>query len=77
MAYYVILVKVYNDGTDTKKALYEYSTLAEALASFHSQLGGAIGVSTITSVMVKVLNEYGKDVRTGYWAQEETEETEE
>lgn len=67
MEYYVLLVKKYNDETATKKSLYTYDTLDEAVASFHSQLGGAVGADTIDSVMCQVVNSVGGTVRSEYW----------
>lgn len=76
MEYYVILVKKYNDGTADKKSLYVYETLDEAVASFHSQLGGAVGASTVESILCQVVNSVGGTLRSEYWkAEETTEET--
>lgn len=77
MTYYVVLVKEYNDGTDSKKAMYTFDTLAAALASWHSQLGSAIGASTTASVMATIISQYGQKVKTDYWESEtSTEESE-
>lgn len=76
MEYYVILVKKYNDGTADKKSLYVYQTLDEAVASFHSQLGGAVGASTIDSILCLVVNSVGGVIRSEHWkAEESTEES--
>lgn len=76
MEYYVILIKKYNDGTADKKSLYVYETLDEAVASFHSQLGGAVGASTVSSILCQVVNSVGGTIRSEYWkAEETTEET--
>lgn len=74
MEYYVILVKKYNDGTADKKSLYVYQTLDEAVASFHSQLGGAVGASTIDSILCLVVNSVGGTIRSEYWQAEKTTE---
>ena len=77
MTYYVVLSKEFYDGTDTKKAMYTFDTLAAALASWHSQLGSAIGASTTASVMATIISQYGQKVKTDYWeAATSTEESE-
>lgn len=79
MEYYVILVKKYNDDTADKKSLYVYETIDEAVASFHSQLAGAVGASTVDSILCQVVNSVGGTIRSEYWkaesAEESTEET--
>lgn len=80
MEYYVILAKKYNDGAADKKSIYVYQTIDEAVASFHSQLGGAVGASTIDSILCLVINSVGGTLRSEYWqaketAEESTEET--
>lgn len=67
MNYYVVLIKTYNDGTADKKSLYTYSTLDEAVASYHSALGGAIAAETIMSIMCMVINSVGGVHETSYW----------
>ena len=74
MEYYVILAKKYNDGTADKKSIYVYQTIDEAVASFHSQLGGAVGASTIDSILCLVINSVGGTIRSEYWQAEETTE---
>lgn len=75
MEYYVFLAKKYNDGTADKKSIYVYQTIDEAVASFHSQLGGAVGASTIDSILCLVINSVGGTLRSEYWKAETTEET--
>ncbi len=74
MEYYVILVKKYNDGTADKKSLYVYQTLDEAVASFHAQLGGAVGASTVDSILCLVVNSVGGTIRSECWKAEKTTE---
>lgn len=74
MEYYVILAKKYNDGTADKKSIYVYQTIDEAVASFHSQLGGAVGASTVDSILCLVINSVGGTIRSEYWKAEETAE---
>lgn len=74
MEYYVILIKKYNDGTADKKSLYVYEMLDEAVAAFHSQLGGAVGASTVDSILCQVVNSVGGTIRSEYWKAEETAE---
>lgn len=73
MEYYIVLVKKYNDGTATKKSIYSYDTLDEAVASFHSQLAGTVGADTIDSVLCQVVNSVGGTVRSEYWKAEAKE----
>lgn len=74
MEYYVILAKKYNNGTADKKSIYVYQTIDEAVASFHSQLGGAVGASTVDSILCQVINSVGGTIRSEYWKAEETAE---
>lgn len=74
MEYYVILSKKYNDGTADKKSIYVYQTIEEAVASFHSQLGGAVGASTIDFILCLVINSVGGVLRSEYWKAEKTTE---
>lgn len=68
------MIKKYNDGTADKKSLYVYKTLDEAVASFHSQLRGAVGASTVDSILCQVVNSVGGTIRSEYWKAEETAE---
>lgn len=74
MEYYVILVKKYNNGEADKKSIYVYQTIDEAVASFHSQLGGAVGASMIDAILCLVINSVGGILRSEYWKAEETAE---
>lgn len=74
MEYYILLVKKYNDETATKKSIYSYETLDEAVASFHSLLGGSVGSDTIDSILCQVVNSVGGTIRSEYWKAEETAE---
>ena len=56
MQYLVLLYTIYNDGKDTRKAIYVYDTADEAIANFHQQVGNAMKDATVKHVMCMALN---------------------
>lgn len=55
MKYYVIEIAE-GDSKIAGKSIYEYSTLNEALANFHSKLGTAMKSDLYTSEQIFVIN---------------------
>ncbi len=58
MKYYVIEISE-GDQKIEGKAIYEYATLNEAVANFHSKLGSAMKSALYTSELVMVVNSDG------------------
>lgn len=75
--YLVIEYTKYVDGTPDGKAIYSYNTELEALATFHSKMGGAIKNANYAFELVQIINEYGVVIESKYFERKtETEETE-
>lgn len=78
MNYFTLCVQDYQDGSDTKKSLYTYESETEAVARFHSFLGGYMGGDNIASILSTVTDGKGAQLASYYWeapAEETTEET--
>lgn len=75
MKYYVIEV---SNGDDRikGKAVYEYNTVNEAVATFHQKLATAMKSELYTSELVMVINETGRVFKTERYIaiEEEVEE---
>ena len=56
MEYLVILYVNYNDGKDTRKAMYTYQTDTEAIANFHQQVGNCMKDTTVKHLMCIAMN---------------------
>ena len=56
MEYLVILYVTYNDGKDTRKAMYTYQTDTEAIANFHQQVGNCMKDTTVKHLMCVAMN---------------------
>lgn len=67
MNYITLLVLEYQDGTDTKKSLYTYDNLDDAVSRFHSSLGGYIGADNIKTVLSVVVDGKGAVKKSEYW----------
>ena len=64
---YLIEVTNYNDGTPVAKGMYEYKTENEAIANFHSKMGGAIKNEKYASELLMVVTYAGAVVKNEYW----------
>lgn len=75
MKYYVVEI---SEGASSiaGKAVYEFSTLNDAIASFHKKLGTAMSSDLYTSDLVMVINSVGGVHKSEYYIVE-TETTEE
>ena len=58
MKFYLIEITGENTGK-VSKAIYEYNTLNEAVANFHSKLGAAMKSELYNSELVMVINSEG------------------
>lgn len=58
MKFYLIEISEGNQSI-AGKAVYEYATLNEAVANFHSKLGAAMKSNLFTSELVMVINSDG------------------
>lgn len=79
MKYYVIEITTYNNGTADSKGIYEYESKQDAIATFHSKMGGAMKNTTYATELLLVVSEEGSTVRMERFERpvEEEEETEE
>ena len=59
MKYYTILTIEYNNGTPKKKAIYEFDTEREAIASFHREMGKHLDDTTVAHVLCMAINSEG------------------
>lgn len=75
MKYYVIDIETYNDGTSPNKAIYEYDTSDEAVASFHSRMGSAMKNPNVDTVLVSAINAEGALCDQSYWKRPVEEES--
>ena len=76
MKFYLIEVAE-GDSKIAGKAIYEYATLDEAVANFHSKLGTAMKSDLFESELVMVINSEGGVHKSEKWAKAvpETETT--
>lgn len=66
MKYYVVEISE-GDSSIAGKAVYEFSTLNDAIASFHKKLGTAMSSSLYTSELVMVINSVGGVHKSEYY----------
>lgn len=64
---YLIEITNYNNGTAVSKGIYEYATEMEAIANFHSKMGGAMKNATYASELLMVVTNTGAVVKSEYW----------
>lgn len=65
--FYLVEVTKYVDGTADAKAIYTYDTETEAIANFHSKMGGAMKNANYAFEMLHVISDYGVVVKTEYF----------
>lgn len=75
MKYYTLCVQEFKDGSEPKKSLYTYDDETEAVARYHTFLGGYMGGENIHSVMSTVTDAKGAQIASMYW-EEPAEKTE-
>ncbi len=64
---YLIEVTNYNDGTPVATGMYPYETEMEAIANFHSKMGGAMKNEKYASELLMVVTNTGAVVKSEYW----------
>ena len=72
MKYYLIEITTYMDETPDAKGIYSYDTETDAVANFHSKMGGAMKNENYASEYLRAFypaseNEPDKELRVGYW----------
>lgn len=67
MKFYVIEITTYMDGTAESKGMYAYQTLDEAVASFHSKMGGWMKNANCASELVMVVDSNGTCHKNERW----------
>jgi hypothetical protein len=65
--YHLIEITNYNDGTAEAKGMYAYATEEEAIANFHTKLGGAMKNDKYESELVVVITNTGAVIKSEYW----------
>lgn len=75
MKYYLteIATGAIANGKPSTKAIYEYETQTEAVASFHKKLGTAMASELYDTELVIVFDEMGKMVKREYFARPKPE----
>lgn len=71
MKYYVFDVETYTDGTKDSPAVYTYEKLDDAVAAFHSKVGGAMKRENIASVTCMVIDSACGIHKSEAWAKEQ------
>lgn len=64
---YLIEVTNYNNGTPVATGMYPYATEMEAIANFHSKMGGAMKNATYASELLMVVTNTGAVIKSEYW----------
>ena len=60
MKYYVIRVRIFNDGTEKKSEIMDYDERLRAIGKFHNNLGADMLDINIRSAMCCVINSRGQ-----------------
>lgn len=76
MRYYTTAILTYEDESKNKRSTYDYATVDEAIARFHSMFG-YMTTEGVTSVMAICYNSQGGVIRSEYWEKKTEEPTEE
>ncbi len=77
MNYFVLCIQNYIeevDGSTLKKSLYVYDNETEAVARFHSFLGGYMGGDNIASILATVIDGKAAQIAEYYWEADDTTE---
>lgn len=71
MKYY--LIEITTKASKVEKAIYEYASSTEAVANFHTKMGGAMKNTDYLAEMLEVIDERGGVVIYDYYAQQTAE----
>jgi hypothetical protein len=74
MRYYTTAILTYEDESKNKRSTYDYATVDEAVARFHSMFG-YMTTEGVTSVMAICYNSQGGVIRSEYWEKKVKEKT--
>lgn len=76
MKHYLIEITTYVDGSPEGKGIYVYDTETDAVANFHSKMGGAMKNANYATELLIVINENGGIVKDEQFIRESEEEPE-
>ena len=76
MEYLIVLYITYNNGKDTRKAIYTYDNETDMLGNFYSQVGSAIKDATVQHIMAKTMNTNGGEYEEKVWTRPEVKKDE-
>lgn len=77
MKFYLVEITTYEDGIPTATGIYAYDNEIDAVANFHSKMGGAMKNANYATELLIVLNENGGIVKDEQFIRDaEEEETE-
>lgn len=65
--YYLIEIVNYVDGTPVSKGMYSFDTEKDAIANFHSKMGGAMKNDNYASELLVVMTNTGAVVKSEYY----------
>ena len=65
--YYHIQILNYNDGTATKKSLYEFDNEKSAIAQFYKYVGSAMETDNVASALEIVFTNTGAIIESKYY----------
>lgn len=68
------LIEITTKADKTEKGVYNYETLNEAVANFHSKLGGAMKNDTYLAEMLMVIDARGAVQTSDFYAKPVNEE---
>lgn len=71
MKYY--LIEITTKASKVEKAIYEYASSEEAVANFHTKMGGAMKKTDYLAEMLQVIDERGGVVIYDYFARQTAE----
>lgn len=71
MKYY--LIEITTKASKVEKAIYEYASSEEAVANFHTKMGGAMKNTDYLAEMLQVIDERGGVVIYDYFARQTAE----
>ena len=61
------LIEITTKAETIEKAIYQYDTLNEAIANFHSKMGGAMKNAAYLAEMLQVINESGATQKVEFY----------
>ena len=74
--YYTTSIITYEDESKNKRSTYDYATVDEAIARFHTVFGYMV-TEGVTSVMAICYNSQAGVIKSEYWEKKTQEPTEE